>query len=66
MKDRHLKRLPSPAEIAKRAAEIRARWTEKEWRKRSWSHAKPWHVPAFCECATTRSSDGLEPLEPID
>lgn len=66
MKDRHLKRLPSPAEIAKRAAEIRARWTEREWRKRSGNHAKPWHVPAFRESTATRKLEGLEPLEPID
>ena len=66
MKDRHLKRLPSPAEIAKRAAQIRARWTEREWRKRSRSHAKPWHVPVFRASTATREFEGPEPLEPAD
>jgi hypothetical protein len=66
MKDRHLKRLPAPAEIAKRAAEIRARWTEREWRKRSGSHPKPWYIPIFRASTTTRKSDEPEPLEPAD
>ena len=64
MKDSHLKRLPSPAEIAKRAAEIRARWTEREWRKRSGSHAKPWHIPVFRASTTSPGGTDPEVLEP--
>jgi hypothetical protein len=66
MKRRQFKRLPTPAEIAKRAAEIRARWTEREWRKRSGNYPKPWHIPIFRASTTTRKSDGPEPLEPAD
>jgi hypothetical protein len=66
MKRRQFKRLPTPAQIAKRAAEIRARWTERELRKPSGNHTKPWNIPVFRVSTTTRGSDGLEPLEPAD
>jgi hypothetical protein len=66
MTDRHFKRLPTPAEIAKRAAEIRARWTERELRKRSGNYPKPWHIPAFRAPTASQKLEGLEPLEPLN
>jgi hypothetical protein len=66
MSDIPLKRLPTPAEIAEQVAQIRAQWTETEWRKRSVNHSKPWCLPVFRVCTTRREADGLEPLEPVD
>ena len=60
------KRLPTPAEIAEQAARIRAQWTEREWRRRSVNHSKPWHMPVFRVCTTIRKADGFESLGPVD
>jgi hypothetical protein len=38
---------PSEAEIAERTAEIRSKWNDREFRKRSCINETPWNPPAI-------------------